>query len=241
MTLQEICDLIAQSLLPVVDANAPGGTSNQRTNAPYLPGVPSMNENAVRDAMVVAWNANHQHLLAAGTALEKEVPYPNLPRARCDLRFSSVGWKGPLPEWAIELKRIQFVGDNGKNNDHNVQKMLSPYLKDRSLVHDVERMRQYPLAHHHAVIGYAFSYDLQTCNAARKRHASERTRIRNIETVCKTNDPTHGVLSCVDIIDAANLLLQRRGIVGQHVRAPFSDLWRHPCGGHGQVFGWQVA
>lgn len=74
-----------------------------------------------------------------------EVPYPDVARAKCDLIFSTDGSSLQNPEWAIEVKHIALVGNNGKNNDYGVPKILSPYLKDRSLIHDIKRMQEHKI------------------------------------------------------------------------------------------------
>lgn len=235
-----ICSRIAE-LLVEVDRRAPLGKTSQRTGAMYLPGVPALSETDVRDLLVSEWTRTRAADFEPVGAVKKEVPYPRLPRARCDILFSTAGWKSDVPEWAIELKRIQFIGDNGKNNDFNVQKMLSPYLKDRSLIHDIERMRNHPLASRHAVVAYAFSYSFSSCDEATARHPSQIERIQNVRDVCRKNDPVGGVLSSDDLIDVANLFFTSRGVVRDSAVVPFANLWRHPCGGSGNVFGWEVA
>jgi len=238
-SLTSIVNRIA-SLLPHVDAAAPTGKISQRTGAPYLPGLPALSETDARDLLVEVWARSAPSDFEPLGHIETEVPYPGLPRARCDLLFSTSGWTRQTPEWAIELKRIQFVGDNGKNNDFNVQKMLSPYLKDRSLIHDIERMKAHPLASRHAVIGYAFSYSFSSCSVAESMHPTELDRIENIREVCRKNDVVGGHLSSNDLISSADLFFKSRGVVQDSAVAQFTGLWRHPCGGDGNVFGWEV-
>jgi len=239
-SLTSIVNRIA-SLLPSVDSAAPTGKVSHRTGTPYLPGLPALSETDARDLLVAVWIRSAPSDFEPSGHIETEVPYPGLPRARCDLLFSTSGWASETPEWAIELKRIQFVGDNGKNNDFNVQKMLSPYLKDRSLIHDIERMKTYPLASRHAVIGYAFSYSFSSCSVAESMHSTELDRINNIREVCRRNDAVGGHLSSSDLISSADLFFKSRGVVRDFAVAPFTGVWRHPCGGDGSVFGWEVA
>jgi hypothetical protein len=238
-SLSSIVHRIA-SLLPHVDTTAPYGKKNQRTGAPYLPGLPALGETDARDLLVEAWVRSYPAEFEPSGHVATEVDYPGLAHARCDLLFSTSGWTDKTPEWAIELKRIQFVGDNGKNNDFNVQKMLSPYLKDRSLIHDIERMRAYPLARRHAVIGYAFSYSLKSCSVALSLHPKEASRIDNIREVCRRNDPASGEMPSTDLIHLADLFFKSRGVVKNFAMVSFTGLWRHPCGGDGNVFGWEV-
>jgi hypothetical protein len=238
MELPEILTRFAAGLKAIDDTSSWQGTS-ARTGVTYLAGVPAMTERQLCHELVQWWTTTHpRDFYPVGTCRE-EVPYPGLSRARCDIVFSSHPDDG-VPEWAVEVKRIQFIGDNGKKNDHNVQKMLSPYMKDRSLVHDIERMRSHPIAKRHAVLGYAFSYDYETCAEAERLHPEHADRIAEIRKVCKENDQEMGRLLCDEIVEIADVQFQYLGIVTDHKRHPIRDLWRHPCGGHGTVFGWEV-
>jgi len=226
--------------LKFVDASSGSAATNQRTGAVYLHGVPAMSEAEVSKQILEWWVENYPSDFSPSDAHDREVRYPGIPRARCDIVFSSLGIEAIRQEWAIEVKRIQFVGDNGKNNDFNVQKMLSPYLKDRSLIHDIERMREHPIAQRHAVIGYAFSYDFDTCREALVHHPGETLRISEIREVCKKNDPINGLINCTDVVNVADLQFRNANVVKQFVTQNFSGLWRHPCGGRGTVFAWEV-
>jgi hypothetical protein len=49
---------------------------------------------------------------------------------------------GPAPwEWAIEVKMLRFMGDNGKLNDNIVMHILSPYPEHRSALTDCTNTR----------------------------------------------------------------------------------------------------
>lgn len=101
-------------------------------------------------------------------------------------------------------------------------------------------MRNYPIARSQAVVGYAFSYDFETCSNALLRHPTETARVSEMKRVCRTNDPKDGVLESSDLIENADLQFRNAGVVSKLVTKPFFDLWRHPCGGKGNVFAWQV-
>lgn len=240
MDLHFILDRFNEGLASVDRSTTVIGT-NQRTRAKYLPGVPSLRETQVCDEIRRWWATTYPGDFEPEGQCLREVPYPELPRARCDLVFSSPGHEGGSHEWAIEVKRLQFVGDNGKNNDFNVQKMLSPYLKDRSLIHDIHRMRSHPLAVKHAVIVYAFSYSFESCNRALEIHPEEVERIQEVRSVCRSNDPETGILDSRDLLDFADVQFKELGVVLDSHRRPFTGLWRHPCGGDGYTFAWEVA
>ncbi len=233
MELSQILERFSHGL-SVVDA------TTSRVTKDYLPGVPSMFETAVAEEVADWWLQNFPNDFDPSGAIDTEVPYPLNNRAQCDLVFSSNGSASGSPEWAIEVKRLQFVGDNGKNNDYNVQKMLSPYLKDRALTHDVDRMRSDPLANRHAVIGYAFEYDFGSCAEALNRHPSEHPRIIEIRKVCAKNNAATGLIDPLAMVKVADHLLTSLGWTKPVEFTRFSDLWRHPTGGSGVVFGWEV-
>ena len=77
-----------------------------------------------------------------------EVPYPNLPRQRCDI---TVG-RSQQNRWAIEAKLLRFLGDNGKPNDNMLMHVISPYDEDRSALTDCTKLRLGGLGDRHAVL-----------------------------------------------------------------------------------------
>ena len=241
--LSQILERFAQGL-SIVDAETShtttGRVGKSGETPTYLPGVPSMYETAVADEVADWWKLNFPNEFNPVGAIHTQVPYPINTRAKCDLVFSTDGSVAGSPEWAIEVKRLQFVGDNGKKNDHNVQKMLSPYLKDRALTHDVDRMRIDPLAKRHAVIGYAFEYDFESCTEALRRHPNEYSRIAEIRQICANNNATTGQIDPLAMVKIADSLLTSLGWTKPVEFTRFSNLWRHPTGGSGVVFGWEV-
>lgn len=230
--IQGIVDRYAEGLAAVDALNLPP-RANQRTGEIYLPGLKSMREVDVVAQLDAWWGQVHPDDFIDH---DIQVRYPNDPRAKCDQIITTEGVRSP-PEWAIEVKCITLVGDNGKRNDFAVAKGLSPFLKDRSLYHDIERLRNAPIARHLAVVGYSFSYDLASCDEALARHPDEPARIRQIQDVCTTNG---GSLTVRPIVEFADGIFRVKNLVrGQYSRTTF-EAWRHPCGGRGVVFGWEV-
>ena len=172
--------------------------------------------------------------------VKNSFPYPNTKKAACDIVFSSDGQTLKNPEWAIEVKHISFLGDNGKNNDFNVQKMLSPYLKDRSLIHDIHRLKNDPIGRKQAVIGYCFNYDFLICDEALNMHPTHSGRIKEMRKVCKKNNEKTGELNVKEIIDFANQIFSTHNLARNFTQASFNGAWRHPCGGNGTIFAWEV-
>ena len=206
----------------------------------FLPGLPAMPEQEVVRLYKAWWMATYPNEVPTSLHMETEVPYPMSTRSKLDILFTPSPSALGAPEWAIEVKRIQFVGDNGKRNDFGVPKMLSPYLKDRSLIHDIHRMIDEPMSKKRAVVGYAFSYDYSTCEYALSLHSSHAERINEIRTVCRANNPDTGELDAQVLIRVADLQLRNAGVVTDLRIREFQGLWKHPCGGNGLVFAWEV-
>lgn len=241
MELNEFILRVAEGLTHVDAADA-GGRSSQRTGQAYLPGVKTMTEVQFVSAFANWWVEAHPNDLKSsyGDPFALEVKYPSISRAKCDLVFCTDGSTLQAPEWAVEFKHISLAGDNGKNNDFNVPKMLSPYLKDRSLMHDLGRLREDPIAAKQAVIGYCFDYSFDTCDEALRRHPDKADVIKNLRSVCRSVDPKGGVYSVLPLVEFANEIYKNEGLVGDLHKAAFSNAWRHPAGGNGWVFGWEV-
>jgi hypothetical protein len=199
-----------------------------------------MTEDAVTDEFADWWKKTYPSDFSPPDSLKTQCPYPTLPRARCDLVFTTDGISDPS-EWALEVKRIQQVGNNGKKNDFGVAKILSPYLKDRSLKHDVLRQRDHSFARRHGVLGYGFSYSAETLKHAAALHPDKDQYIKNVRDVLRLNDSSGLVLDTVELVDAANTIFVSQGLVVQDVvKVPTGGLYRHPCGALGVVFAWEV-
>jgi hypothetical protein len=124
------------------------------------------------------WKTNHSDDLKGTNSIDREFPYPEGGQ-KCDIVLRSNTYSDDTSwEWAIEIKRIQFIGDNGKNNDYGVGKLLSPYKKDTSLAGDIVKLQQSAVANKKAVIAYVFNYSFETCEEALKRHPNEKQVIQ---------------------------------------------------------------
>lgn len=242
MELQEIVNRFAEGLV-AVDASTKTINQNRRTKALYLPGVPALNERQFMIELAGWWiNRYSTDFLSPQKDLALEIPYPNGFRENCDLVANFIGHSDQTKnEWAIEVKYCRLVGDNGKNNDYGVAKVLSPYLKDRSLTHDVLRLTQSKFALKKAVILYGFEYNFDSCNYALSKHPNEKARIKEIGKVCRSVDPSTGDYSIEPMAEMIDYFLKgEKLIVGQRALSRFSGAWRHPTGGNGAIYGWQV-
>jgi hypothetical protein len=235
--LRDIIDRYAQALAAVDVAGLPPG-ANPRTGEVYLPGLLALAEDRVVKAVDAWWASTHPEDLTDPDVERLGIRYPSLQghRTACDHVLTTDGQLEP-PEWAIEWKRAALVGNNGKGNDFTTGKFLSPFLKDRSLLHDALRLKMYAPARRLAIVGYGFAYSASTCDRATARHPDHAETIDNVRAGCVNNG---GELSLQPLIDFADSILQVRGLVtGGRQQANF-EAWTHPAGGEGVVFGWEV-
>lgn len=89
------------------------------------------------------------------------VPYPAA-RQECDLCLG----EAPLWQWAIEVKMLRFMGNNGKPNDNILTHILSPYPDDRSALTDCDKLRASGFAGRKAILIYGFDYDYRQMDPA---------------------------------------------------------------------------
>jgi len=237
MELQTIVDRIAEGL-EYLDANDSGGRVAQRDKQPFLPGVKTMYEREVTTKLAAWWNGKYPSDFGSGGEVRAEVPYPTRRSINCDL--VAFGFGG-VPVWAIEVKHIALVGDNGKKNDYGVTKMLFTYLKDRSLRHDLVKMRSSDgFKCDGATIVYSFGYSPKTMAEAIYRFPSEvASRIKELDLVRKSVQDVRGTYSITPMIEIANMVLTSEHLVENHAQQSFVA-WKHPCGGEGLVAGWSA-
>jgi hypothetical protein len=88
-------------------------------------------------------------------AFQTGVSYPNALRQRCDLLISPSDGRS----WAIEVKMLRFMGDNGKPNDNMLMHILSPYAKHRSALTDCQKLVDSGFEQAHAILIYGYDYD----------------------------------------------------------------------------------
>jgi hypothetical protein len=211
----------------------------------YLPGLPTLYEPQCAEELMSWWVKNHSNDFQNTSHIETSHPYPNNKKNKCDIVFSTDGiWPNQsnqsLPEWAIEFKKIVFVGDNGKNNDYGPSKFISPFLKDRSLAHDVIKLKQANIARKKAVIGYGFNYDLPTLNLALQKFPQHSDRIKNAIKVCKLAGMPNNKLDLDYLLQIADFIIQKQNVTAHLKTRNFTNAWKHPLGGNGVVFGWEI-
>ena len=238
MEFDSILERVVEGLLHV-DSRTSLINASRRTGEVYLPGVKTLTERQFVSEVANWWTQSNHEDFTPGVTLTTEVPYHGQRRQSCDLVIG----RGPDfgdNDWAVEVKHIALVGNNGKNNDFGVAKILSPYLKDRSLIHDIQRLRDSQMGRRKAVIGYCFDYSFETCDQAIVRHPNASEIVANLRDVCTKNDPAAGSLSVVPLLEFADRIFTAEGLTQSLKLRSFDGAWRHPCGGRGHVFGWEL-
>ena len=85
--------------------------------------------------------------------LEREVPYPAISRSRCDIVI------GRSAGWAIEVKLLRLLGDNGLKNDNMLMHILSPYPIDHSALSDCSKLLKSGFEGRKAIVIIGYDYD----------------------------------------------------------------------------------
>lgn len=264
MELKEIVENIA-SLIPKIDSSTEIQNRNRRTKRPYVKGVATLFEPQFTKELVRCWSTGPDNKKLS--FIDDEFPYPDS-RETCDLVITDSQVEPPFGqfEWAIEMKYLRLVGNNGNNNDYVMQKAISPFLKDRSLVHDIEKLKHATFSNRKAVIFYGFDYDANSVKHAERmcenivqsigknefyvenpEHLEKfldddliptpRNLRRVLSSVSKHGD-SYSLESVTGVIDA---FLRINDIVtGEPIVVKFSGLERHPCGQFGRVVGWEI-
>ena len=123
---------------------------NARNGLPYQPGIGPHTETQTVELVMDHLRAN-----SSCPSFTLNVPYPGVSRQRCDLCFGS----DPQWEWAIELKLLRMMGDNGKPNDNMITHILSPYPIHRSALTDCEKLVGSDLPANKAVVIFGYDYE----------------------------------------------------------------------------------
>lgn len=132
-----------------VDASAPQAES-ARSKRKYQPGIGPHTEAQTVELVANSLIATHPDRYAG--FLETGVPYLDSPRQKCDLCWGEDGRYA----WAIEVKMLRILGDNGKPNDNMLMHILSPYPNHRSALTDCDKLAQSRLGSRNSIIVYAY-------------------------------------------------------------------------------------
>lgn len=237
MELEHILKRFAEGLI-YVDKNSEIKNSS-RKGINYLPGLTTIYEPQCADELMKWWVKTYPDDFYTPYEVYVNYSYPDHPANKCDILFTSEKTNSDKPEWAIELKKIAFLGDNGKNNDYGPSKLISPFLKDRSVAHDVVKLKEADIARKKAVIGYGFNYSEESLNEALQKHPEFADRIKTATKIVKSGGTLDNKLELAPLLEIADFIVSKLGYVKPLSTIPFSGAWRHPLGGNGTIFAWE--
>ena len=133
-----------------VDAGRPIA-SNARTGVPYSPGIGPHTE---RKTVQLISEEMERRGSIQPKGFQLEVPYPDSTRNKCDLCIGV----GPDWDWAVEIKMLRLMGDNGKPNDNILMHILSPYPEHRSALTDCTKLTSAGFRGRTALMIYGYEY-----------------------------------------------------------------------------------
>ncbi len=152
ISLQNIVEDFAQSL-----KEADEKTQNQPYRA-YKPGIGPYPEHEAIKLVAQHMQQHCKQYCQRRYRIEIDVPYPNA-RQKCDMCIgSNFASQAAQWDWAIEVKLLRFLGDNGKPNDNMLMHILSPYERHRSALTDCAKLAGSQLAMHKAILIYGFEH-----------------------------------------------------------------------------------
>lgn len=120
-----------------------------RSERAYLPGLGPFSE-ALTVKLVMAELRQLYPERYSKYALE--VSYPESSRSKCDLCIGSA----PHWDWAIEIKMLRLLGDNGLPNDNMLMHILSPYPEHHSALTDCQKLIASSLEGRKAILIYGY-------------------------------------------------------------------------------------
>jgi hypothetical protein len=138
--------------MKLADARRPQAV-NVRSKERFQPGIGPHSES--RTVELVASELRRLTPHVYGQSIAIGVTYPEFARQRCDLCIGAVGnWL-----WAIEVRMLRMLGDNGKLNDNILMHILSPYPRHRSALTDCIKLKQTKLARRKAILIYGYEHE----------------------------------------------------------------------------------
>jgi hypothetical protein len=146
-SLEEIVRDFAAGM-KAADAKRPVAQS-ARSQRTYLPGLGPFSE-ALTVKLVM--NELQQMYLERYRNCALEVSYPEQSRSKCDLCIGTA----PCWDWAIEVKMLRLLGDNGLPNDNMLMHILSPYAEHHSALTDCEKLVASALMGKKAILIYGY-------------------------------------------------------------------------------------
>lgn len=160
-----------------------------RSREPYLPGIGPHSES---ETITLAIEHGPFARLRSSGYARREVSYPSVARTKCDIVVD----EGP-DSWAIEVKMLRMMGNNGRVNDNLMTHILSPYPRQHSAVTDCTKLLRSGFEGHKAIVifGYDYlDYPMRPAIDAFELLASQRVKLTPTE-VSHIEDLIHPVHS----------------------------------------------
>lgn len=184
-----LCDLVADFAtgMKQVDARAPVAR-NARSGIAYQPGIGPHTEAQTVKLVMAEIASEHPDRYSS---FRLGVPYGDGTRQACDLCIEDQG----APAWAVEVKMLRLLGDNGKLNDNMIMHILSPYPEHRSALTDCSKLVASTLADKMAILIYGYDYpgwSMDPALNAFEALASKRVRLSE-PAVASVSDLVHPV------------------------------------------------
>ena len=158
MNLTTITDDFAEAI-GRVDATRPRAVS-RRTGIAYREGIGPFSETEAVSLITADLRAHAPERYAS--QISTNVKYPGASRQKCDICLGA----DPTWHWAIEVKLLRLMGDNGKPNNNMLMHLLSPYPQDRSALTDCTKLVASALGARRAILVYGFDYPGLSMDAA---------------------------------------------------------------------------
>jgi hypothetical protein len=149
-SIRELVEDFAEGM-KAADAKAPVAV-NVRSKEAFRPGIGPHSE--ARTVELVADQMRALHAARYSGRVSTSVPYPDITRQKCDLCVGAA----PNWDWAIEVKMLRMLGDNGKLNDNILMHILSPYPEHRSALTDCEKLVASALPGRKGIIIYGYDH-----------------------------------------------------------------------------------
>ena len=138
--------------LECADSRAPVAV-NRRSKKPFRPGIGPHSEPDTIE--LVGLELKSLRPAAYGERWHTGVPYGNGTRTECDVCLG----RSPSWDWAIEVKMLRLLGDNGKVDDSALKRILSPYPAHRSALTDVGKLLSSNLGRRRAVLVFGYDHE----------------------------------------------------------------------------------
>jgi hypothetical protein len=108
------------------------------------------------------------------------------------------------------------------------------------VAHDVVKLKEADISRKKAVIGYGFNYSEETLKIALDKHPRYSDRIKTALKIVTAGGTLNNKLELAPLLEIADFIVSKLGYVKPLVTLDFVGAWRHPMGGNGTIFAWEL-